>query len=95
VVEGTPLLRAHLGKTWIQGSNPCVSARQSNYLFIKWFIAAKGPHTAGLCAFCLSLFCSLRQLLEINTPISPFVIQGVTLFIFFSHPKAAIPHPRF
>ena len=27
MVEGTPLLRAHLGKTWIQGSNPCVSAR--------------------------------------------------------------------
>jgi hypothetical protein len=27
VVEGTPLLRAHLGKTWIQGSNPCVSAK--------------------------------------------------------------------
>ena len=26
MVEGTPLLRAHLGKTWIQGSNPCVSA---------------------------------------------------------------------
>jgi HAD superfamily phosphoserine phosphatase-like hydrolase len=26
VVEGTPLLRVHLGKTWIQGSNPCVSA---------------------------------------------------------------------
>jgi hypothetical protein len=26
VVEGTPLLRVHPGKTWIQGSNPCVSA---------------------------------------------------------------------
>ena len=26
MVEGTPLLRAHLGKTRIQGSNPCVSA---------------------------------------------------------------------
>ena len=26
MVEGTPLLRVHLGKTWIQGSNPCVSA---------------------------------------------------------------------
>ena len=29
MVEGTPLLRAHLGKTWIQGSNPCVSASES------------------------------------------------------------------
>ena len=28
MVEGTPLLRAHLGKTWIQGSNPCVSASE-------------------------------------------------------------------
>ena len=28
MVEGTPLLRAHLGKTWIQGSNPCVSAKK-------------------------------------------------------------------
>ena len=27
MVEGTPLLRVHLGKTWIQGSNPCVSAK--------------------------------------------------------------------
>ena len=26
MVEGTPLLRVHPGKTWIQGSNPCVSA---------------------------------------------------------------------
>jgi hypothetical protein len=26
VVEGTPLLREHLVKNWIQGSNPCVSA---------------------------------------------------------------------
>jgi hypothetical protein len=30
VVEGTPLLRVHLGKTWIQGSNPCVSASESD-----------------------------------------------------------------
>jgi hypothetical protein len=30
VVEGTPLLRAHLGKTWIQGSNPCVSASNTS-----------------------------------------------------------------
>jgi len=30
VVEGTPLLRVHLGKTWIQGSNPCVSARNND-----------------------------------------------------------------
>ena len=30
MVEGTPLLRAHLGKTWIQGSNPCVSASDSD-----------------------------------------------------------------
>lgn len=29
MVEGTPLLRVHLGKTWIQGSNPCVSASES------------------------------------------------------------------
>ena len=28
MVEGTPLLREHLGKTWIEGSNPSVSARQ-------------------------------------------------------------------
>jgi hypothetical protein len=27
VVEGTPLLREHLGKTRIEGSNPSVSAR--------------------------------------------------------------------
>lgn len=27
MVEGTPLLRVHPGKTWIQGSNPCVSAK--------------------------------------------------------------------
>ncbi len=27
MVEGTPLLREHLGKTWIEGSNPSVSAR--------------------------------------------------------------------
>ena len=27
VVEGTPLLRAHLGKTWIEGSNPSFSAK--------------------------------------------------------------------
>ncbi len=26
MVEGTPLLREHLGKTWIEGSNPSVSA---------------------------------------------------------------------
>ena len=26
MVEGTPLLREHLVKNWIQGSNPCVSA---------------------------------------------------------------------
>ena len=26
MVEGTPLLRAHLGKTWIEGSNPSFSA---------------------------------------------------------------------
>ena len=29
MVEGTPLLREHLGKTWIEGSNPSVSARTS------------------------------------------------------------------
>ena len=28
MVEGTPLLREHLGKTWIEGSNPSVSAKQ-------------------------------------------------------------------
>ena len=27
MVEGTPLLRAHLGKTWIEGSNPSFSAK--------------------------------------------------------------------
>lgn len=27
MVEGTPLLRVHLVKNWIQGSNPCVSAK--------------------------------------------------------------------
>ncbi len=27
MVEGTPLLREHLGKTWIEGSNPSVSAK--------------------------------------------------------------------
>jgi hypothetical protein len=27
VVEGTPLLREHLVKNRIQGSNPCVSAK--------------------------------------------------------------------
>ena len=26
MVEGTPLLRVHPVKNWIQGSNPCVSA---------------------------------------------------------------------
>lgn len=30
MVEGTPLLRVHLGKTWIQGSNPCVSASKND-----------------------------------------------------------------
>lgn len=30
MVEGTPLLRAHLGKTRIQGSNPCVSASKND-----------------------------------------------------------------
>jgi hypothetical protein len=28
VVEGTPLLREHLGKTRIEGSNPSVSANE-------------------------------------------------------------------
>ena len=31
VVEGTPLLREHLGKTWIKGSNPFVSANANLY----------------------------------------------------------------
>ena len=30
MVEGAPLLRVHPGKTWIQGSNPCVSASKKN-----------------------------------------------------------------
>ena len=30
-VEGTPLLREHLGKTWIEGSNPSVSAKRCKH----------------------------------------------------------------
>ena len=32
MVEGTPLLREHLVKNWIQGSNPCVSASTTAYI---------------------------------------------------------------
>lgn len=35
MVEGTPLLRVHPVKNWIQGSNPCVSAKNKRKPLIR------------------------------------------------------------
>ncbi len=55
-VEGTPLLREHPGKTWIEGSNPSVSAKQlankrpSGRFFVlpPQFGRRLNPHVLGL-----------------------------------------------
>ena len=43
MVEGTPLLRVHPGKTWIEGSNPSVSAKQqaNKRLSGRFFVARR------------------------------------------------------
>jgi hypothetical protein len=51
VVEGTPLLRVHPGKTWIQGSNPCVSANT-----LSKHIRAKRITPHNLCVYAASLY---------------------------------------
>ena len=57
MVEGTPLLRVHPGKTWIEGSNPSVSAsNETNKRLSGRFFVARvlppgqaGPPTSASC----------------------------------------------
>ena len=48
MVEGTPLLRAHPGKTWIEGSNPSLSASKSEPFLVKGFFFGGMPAPRGL-----------------------------------------------
>ena len=60
MVEGTPLLREHLGKTWIEGSNPSVSAKHlaSMRLSGAFFIRHTIKHTKRWrgCSVCAGSF---------------------------------------
>ena len=62
MVEGTPLLRVHPGKTWIQGSNPCVSAKQLaiKRLSGRFFVVPCGYRdNAGASSVGLELHCAV------------------------------------
>ena len=84
MVEGTPLLRAHLGQPWLPGSTPCVSARASTETRI----------ATGFAGFSFILTCACTcvlsdLLLLARSVIGTFLKAGIVPAVF-SDPIAQI-----